>query len=83
MTEYVMTISPDGKEVAGLYSDKLPYRELGNMSVTRASTIEFNGELQKWVVNILDENRFLGVFESRQEAIDAEIRYLNDRTTLR
>ena len=83
MSDVILTITPDGAEIMGLYSDKIPYRDLGSVEVKRASNVEFNSESQKWEVFIVDEGRILpDVYVTRTEALAAEVEYLNNRTEL-
>jgi hypothetical protein len=46
-------IRPDGR-IEGLYSDAIPLQQLGKLSVTRATTIEFDPLRQEWVVALPD-----------------------------
>ncbi len=44
-----LLLFPDGK-VVGLYTEEVPLQELGKLSVTRASSVEFNQARQMWEV---------------------------------
>jgi len=75
MTEkIVLRVSPDGKTVTSLYSDRFRLRELGPISVKRASDVRFNEFLQKWEV-FVRKPRYEVLskrFELRADAIDYE-----------
>jgi hypothetical protein len=50
--QHTITFHPNGRATT-LYTDKLPLRELGQLSVQRASLIEFNDSTQEWEVFFL------------------------------
>lgn len=80
MPEIVINVSPDGKVVTGLYSDNIPYRELGDCQIERASEVFFDSSINKWKIKILAEDRVLAPgFGLRSEAISYEIKYLNKK----
>ena len=47
--EAVLTFNPNGT-AHGLYTDAIPLHALGYLSIRRATTIEFDGAAQNWVV---------------------------------
>ncbi len=74
-------VSPDGKEVAGLYSDNFPWKNLGKLEIKRASNVYFCHRDQEWKVHILTEGGKLDLalpcgFKKRKDAIAYEIYYL-------
>jgi len=84
-----ISVSPDGK-VTMLYTDNLNLNALGKVRVKRASEVEFDEERNGWTVRIL-VGKYAGmyvnnnsatdspeVFSRRQEALAAEVRFLND-----
>lgn len=75
--EIVLLLRADGK-IEGLWNDIIPWTELGHCEVTRASSVEFNPEEQKWEV-ILADGTLVGKWPSREEAIEQEISYLQER----
>ncbi len=44
-----ITFNPDGTALC-LWTEAVPLHELGQLEITRASTIEFNNAAQKWEV---------------------------------
>lgn len=73
-------IRPDGR-IEGLYTDIIPLQKLGNLSVTRATTIEFDPQRQGWVVALPDGTE-VHFGPSREECLQWEKSYcetlLND-----
>jgi hypothetical protein len=51
MKSHTVVIGLDGT-VRCLWTDAIPLHELGPLEVTRASTIEFNNQAQKWEVRL-------------------------------
>lgn len=45
-----LLVFTDEGEVTCLWTDAIPLQELGKCEVTRASTVEFNGETGEWDV---------------------------------
>jgi hypothetical protein len=82
--EVKLTISPDGSLLTGLYTDKFDWQNLGDLEIVRATDVRFDKEKQGWAVHILDEqDRPLPeIFNKRRDAIDAEMKYLNERGIL-
>lgn len=62
-------------DIECLYNDLLLNASLGKLDIVRASTIEFDGESQQWVVYII-ESGFCKSFPSRKEAVDWEVHFL-------
>jgi hypothetical protein len=61
-----------------VYSDEIDLRTIGRLTVTRASTVEFNPDSQQWNARLTDGTH-VGNFESRQDAIKKEIVVLESR----
>ena len=77
---FILKIAGDGS-VAGIYSDMLA--SLGKASICRASEVEFNHALGKWVVE-LKIGPYAGAclmqaFERREDALAAEVALLNEQ----
>ncbi len=74
----IVKISKDGMTVSGLYADCL--QGLGEMQVSRASTVEFNDEIGRWVVEPkigpYTGTCLLQTFERRGDALAAEVAVL-------
>lgn len=81
MSDLKITISPNGKELSGLYAEHFNWKDFGELEIERATDIRFNKDRQLWVVHIIDEGmRELNFgFEKRSDAVVAEIQYLNAR----
>ena len=50
-TPHVITFAPDGTARC-LWTEAVPLRQLGQMDIQRASTVEFNGSKQTWEVRL-------------------------------
>lgn len=75
---HTITFHPTG-EATTVWTDKLPLRELGTLSVRRASRIEFNAATQEWEVRWTHMPCVLPVFShpSREECLRWEHEQLN------
>ena len=76
-TEAVLTFNPDGT-AHGLYTETIPLHALGRLSIRRASSIDFDDAIQKWVVRN-PEGAELYQSPSRQRCLDWERGYFNNR----
>ena len=79
----ILVFTPDGNAV-GLYTEVIDLQELGGLRVTRASSIEFEDNMQAWRVK---DQKGLSLFTSpsHRECIEWEQQYFNEqieRTTL-
>lgn len=63
-------IRPDGK-IEGLYNDTIPLQQLGELSVMRATTIEFDHQRQEWIVALPDGTEVYS-HPSREECLKWE-----------
>jgi len=72
----VLTILPNGV-VEGLFTEVIALSELGPLSITRASTIEFNLAAQQWEVRDDSEHRLFG-HSSRQACLAWEHHHFNE-----
>lgn len=77
-TNLTVKIAPDGGAAICLYRDEFNLRDLGEMTVERASDVFFDSEAQKWAVRILgeDERVLPERFDKRSDAISHEIEVL-------
>lgn len=74
----MIKIHPDGR-ITFIWSDHLaPLRSIGQTTIRRASTVEPN-EDGLWEADLsLSGGPVLGPFERRQQALDAEVRWLQE-----
>jgi len=72
-------ISEDGK-VRGIYNDQFvdTYKQL-DLTISRATNIEFDNARQKWVGVDLSNNQEIAVSTTRQGAIEQELAYLENK----
>ena len=77
MAEVKVAIAPDGT-MRFIYNDNLrPLLETGAARITRASHVEPEGT--KWVADLSPvSGPKLGPFDTRQEALSAEVAWLNE-----
>lgn len=75
---HTLSISDNG-DIETLWTDKIPLQELGSLSMSRASNIEFNEGIQMWEVFIAGSKVAAYANPSRQECLDWEIEYFNRR----
>lgn len=71
-----MTISAGG-EVRALYSDRLPLREVGRLTVSRASNVEFDERAQEWVA-VTPDGREIARGRDRDAVIRREVEVLQE-----
>lgn len=75
-------ISPDGKTFQHIYNDSLQSLDnaLGEVEIHRATDIYFDNVDRLWRIKMLDTKEVLEQgFETRQEALDFEHEYLQER----
>ncbi len=65
-------------KIEGLHTDLLPLTQLGQVEVKRASTVEFEADVQKWVVR-LPSGEKLFASPSREQALAWERSYFEER----
>lgn len=83
--QQVITIQPDGG-MSGLHHKKgkgLDLRQFGKVSIRRVSEILWDEDEQNWYVRIIDgplEHTILDQrFDDYDEAVEAEISFLNEK----
>ena len=76
MEEIAVSISKDG-EVTCIYNEDIGLAEMGDLSINRLSDVEFNNDSRLWEVR--HKGEVLSTHKTRQEGIDWEIKYFNDR----
>ena len=81
LKKQIVKISEDGMCVTGIYADCL--QGLGDIHVTRASTVEFNDAIGRWVVEP-KIGPYAGTclretFERRGDALAAEVAVLTEQ----
>lgn len=79
--EPCVVLSFNGGNIGSLYSDSFPFEELGEVTITRASTIEWDNDEGCWVAVIEKRFRKDGNYiyknKSREECIKWEKQYIN------
>jgi len=85
--EYTVKITPEG-DIYFLYNDDSPLRQIGDMQLKRASNVVWDEKCQGWKVKTLlpvpdtqDHTVDFNInqtFHQRSEAIDYEIKFLNE-----
>ena len=72
-------ITPDGSSTS-VYTDKLidVYEQLEH-ECHRASNVEYDNDLQLWVAEDAETGHIISMQTVRQDAIDDEIEYLNEK----
>jgi hypothetical protein len=75
MKSHTITFSPTGTALT-LWTDAIPLQKLGELTITRASTIEFNQADQRWEVRDA-ENNLLFTHFSRSACLDWEHQHFN------
>lgn len=73
-----LNILPDGT-IESLYTDEIDLQEIGNLSVKRASHVEFNSDKQAWFVTIVDTGEVFGPHKTRKAALKEEVEVLESR----
>lgn len=77
----IIKICTDGMFVEGVYTDIL--QGLGEMEVCRASSVEFNDEINQWVVEMkigpFANSCLSKTFDRRTDALAAEVELLTEQ----
>jgi len=73
----VLNISTAG-DIKCLYTELLDLSDLGEMTVRRASLVEWDDDRRGWTVAMPNGSFLAGPFVSRSEAIKWEIAYWNN-----
>jgi hypothetical protein len=77
LNEIVLVIDQSGN-IRGLYTEVIDFESVGEVSVHRASSVEFNNNTKMWDVYLAD-GTYLCSEKTRSEAIDSEVQYLQAR----
>ena len=80
-TDFTLTFTPDGSG-HGLYTEAVDLDRIGKLSVTRATTIEYDNRAQCWRVY---DNTGFAMFNSpsRQECLDWERMHLESQEDMK
>ena len=78
---FTFNIAQNG-DISGLYNDLLT-GIAGNKTIERFSNVEFNSDIQKWVITI-EQGKYKGcslvkTFSERNKAIEHEIDFFNNK----
>ena len=74
----VITFAQDGTGRA-LYTEAIDLERIGDLSIKRASEIEFCNDTGLWTVRMAGESRILYRHPSRQKCLDWEQQYIEAR----
>ena len=75
---FQLRIAPDG-EVVAIYNDVLSgLLSEGRARIERASAVEPSEDCTGWHAT-MNDGKVLGPYKLRQDALDAEVAYLNER----
>ncbi len=75
---HALIFSPDGSG-RGLYTELIDLETIGDLSIQRASEIEFDNEAQLWGVTLPDSVEPMFRHPSRQACLDWERDYLQQQ----
>lgn len=78
MSDHDLYIYPDGT-IHTIYRDDLGLDEIGKLTVTRASHVEFDNAAQEWVITLPDGTLFARGFKRREDALMIEAAYVKGR----
>lgn len=72
-----IVIKKDGT-VTGVYDDAIPFKNMGTPFIKRVSNIEYDNDLQKWVVIMTHDDTVPIKADSREEAYSKEVSLVNE-----
>lgn len=75
--EVVFIIDKNG-DIHGLYTETIDFDLVGQVSIHRASSVEFNNDTKQWDVH-LENGTYICSRRTRSEAIEAEVEYLHSQ----
>ena len=82
MSDIALIFTPDGTG-QGLYTEAIDLEAIGDLSIQRASEIEFDNDSGFWTVRIPGDRRVLYRHPSRQACLDWEREYLETQEDAR
>ena len=68
----LLFVRPSGR-IEGIYSDDIAPALGRGIKVERAGHVEYDNVEKGWTVSFPDESRVLGTFETRGQALNAEV----------
>jgi len=68
---YRIAVKPGGL-IVGVYTDKIQWRRLGEISVERAAHVEYDNKQEGWTVEMADGAVLPGTWTRREDALAAE-----------
>lgn len=74
--EHVLIVTRTGT-VTGLWSDDIPWQDLGHVTCQRLSQVEWDPGRQEWVATDLATGRVIATSPNRAEVLQAEIDHYN------
>ena len=82
MSDIALVFTPDGTG-RGLYTEAIDLEAIGDLSIQRASEIEFDNSSGLWIVRIPGDRRVLYRHPSRQACLDWERQYLDQQEDMK
>ena len=81
MNQHALIFTPDGQG-RGLHTEAIDLERIGDLTVERASEVEFCNTSGFWTVRLIGDNRILYCHPSRQVCLDWERHHLEQLETL-
>jgi len=78
----LVRISPDGKKILHLHNDVITHKitsKIADIEIDRVTDIYFNNSMRCWRVLICDTGEILGRFKTREEALEFERGFLEEK----
>ena len=80
MNQHALIFTPDGHG-HGLHTEAIDLERIGDLSIERASEVEFCNTSQQWTVRLPGNNPILFRHPSRQACLNWERQYLEQQET--
>ncbi len=81
MNQHALIFTRNGQG-RGLYTESIDLESIGDLTIRRASEVEFCNASQQWTVRLPGNDRVLFRHPSRQVCLDWERQYLEQLETL-
>jgi hypothetical protein len=80
MRHHIVVLKGGG--IRMIYTDALPLSNLGKLTISRASNVEYDNDRGGWVTTLVTGEELPGIHPTRQAALVAEIEEVNRRLAL-